>query len=109
MAVVGGIGCMTSFTLIGLSPAILGKALFAATSTFAGASLYAYMAPQRKLLALEAPLMGALVGLIVLNFGAIGAAYMGNPALAAGMMKLDMYLGLGVFSAFVAYDTHVAI
>jgi len=69
----------------------------------------AYMAPHRKLLYLEGPLMGAITGLIVLQLSGLVGGMMGYSAFAASVFKADTFLGIGLFSAFVAYDTHNAI
>ncbi len=67
------------------------------------------MAPHRKLLYLEGPLTGAVLGLICLQFGGMAAGMMGYPALMASAFRADTFLGIGIFSALVAYDTHKAI
>ncbi len=38
----------------------------------------------------------------------VGGA-LGYSAFAASIMKADTFIGIGIFSAFIAYDTHKAI
>ena len=49
------------------------------------------------------------MGLIALQVSGMVGAYMGYSAFAASVFKADSILGIGIFSAFVAYDTHSAI
>jgi hypothetical protein len=39
----------------------------------------------------------------------MAAGMMGYPALMASAFRADTFLGIGIFSALVAYDTHKAI
>jgi FtsH-binding integral membrane protein len=53
--------------------------------------------------------MGALTALIGLQLIGMLSAFMGNPAFAASLFRADLFLGIGLFSAMTAYDTHQAI
>ena len=54
--------------------------------------------------------MGSLLGLIGLQLvGLLTAAFSGPNALSTLLFSANNYLGIGLFSALIAYDTHVAI
>jgi FtsH-binding integral membrane protein len=53
--------------------------------------------------------MGALTALIGLQLIGMGSAFFGYPAFAASLFRADLFLGIGLFSAMTAYDTHQAI
>lgn len=93
-----------------INPLIVPAAVGATTLTMAGASWYAYKKPDGSLLSLAAPLTGALFGLIGMNLASAGALYFVGPnAFSAAMMTAYPYIGIGVFSALTAFDTHNAI
>ena len=113
MAVIGGVGIsmapILSFFQLVNPMAILGAGMLT-VSISAGASLYAYMRPKDSLLWLRGPLVGALGVLLVSNLAAIGsAALFGPSAFSALAHRFDLYAGSALFTALIAYDTHVAI
>ena len=93
-----------------ISPSIMPTAIGLTTAIFGGASLAAYNMPKGKMLGYGGVLGGALLGLIGLQLvGILSALIMGPNALSLMLFKADTYLGIGLFSIFIAYDTHVAI
>ena len=93
-----------------ISPTIIPTALALSTAVFGGASLVAYTMPKDRMLRMGGVLMGSLLGLIGLQLvGLLTAAFSGPNALSTLLFSANNYLGIGLFSALIAYDTHVAI
>lgn len=93
-----------------VSPTILPTALGITTAIFGGASLIAFNMPKDKMLGMGGVLMGSLLGLIGLQIvGLLATAFTGPNALSTLLFNANNYLGIGLFSALIAYDTHVAI
>lgn len=93
-----------------ISPSIIPTCLGLTSAIFGGASLAAYMMPKDKMLGYSNVLMGSLFGLIGLQLVGLGAAFfMGPNPLSLMLFKSSNYIALGLFSIFVAYDTHCAI
>jgi len=93
-----------------VSPTILPTALGITTAIFGGASLVAYAMPKDKMLGFGGVLGGSLLGLIGLQLvGLLAAVFTGPNALSTMLFSANNYLGIGLFSALIAYDTHVAI
>ena len=89
---------------------IIPTALALTTTICSGSSLYAYTKPKDSLLWLGGPLTGALVALIGVQFASLGASWIYGPNMFSLLAhRMDLYVGTGIFTAFVAYDTHVAI
>ena len=102
---------MISLYASAISPAILPAATCLTISIFAGASLYAYKLPSKALLPLTASLTGGLFGLIGIQLCAIvGPAYFGmSNEMYELLNNVDIYGGLALFTAFVAYDTQASV
>lgn len=98
-----GLSGMSAGPLIGMSlqmdPLILPMALMASGGIFAGATLASFVAPKGKMLALGAPLMGGCF--VLFGLGILGIFYP-HPM----FYNIQMYGGLALFTAFIAYDTH---
>ena len=93
-----------------ISPTIVPTALALSSAVFGGASLVAYNIPKDKMLGMGGVLIGSLIGLIGLQVvGLLTAAFTGPNALSTLLFSANNYLGIGLFSALIAYDTHVAI
>lgn len=93
-----------------LNPSIIPTALGITLGIFGGASAMAYTMPKDKMLGYGRVMVGSLVGLIAMQLVGIGSAYfMGPNALSSLLFTLDNYLGILLFTGFIAYDTHVAI
>ena len=93
-----------------ISPKILPMSAALSLATMGGASLYAYRSENAKLLRLKAPLMGALTGLVGMGLVALGSGFLfGNNMFLQMLHHVDTYAGIALFTAFTAYDTHVAI
>lgn len=108
-----GLG-MTAAPAIGMvamtSPSTIPMAMAMTAAIFGGASLAAYNIPTDKMASIGKVLMGSLLGLIGLQLVGFGSyLFMGPNALSSLLFRADNYLGILLFSAFVAYDTHVAI
>ena len=112
MGVAGlGLGAAPMFMMANaISPTILPTALGITTAIFGGASLVAYAMPKDRMLGFGGVLTGSLLGLIGLQLvGLLAAAFTGPNALSTLLFSANNYLGIGLFSALIAYDTHVAI
>jgi len=93
-----------------ISPTIMPTALGITTAIFGGASLIAYNMPKDKMLGFGGVLMGSLLGLFGLQIVGLLAAYFTGPnALSTLLFSANNYLGIGLFSVLISYDTHVAI
>jgi FtsH-binding integral membrane protein len=94
-----------------ISPNIIASSLAITLGIFGGASIMAYAMPKDKMLGYGRVLTGSLLGLIGLQLFGLGTAYfMGGPnTLTYLLFSLDNYAGILLFSALIAYDTHVAI
>ena len=93
-----------------LSPSIMPTAIGLTTAIFGGSSLAAYNMPKGRMLGFGGALTGALLGLIGLQVvGLLSAWVMGPNALSMMLFQADNYLGILLFSGFIAYDTHLAI
>ena len=108
-----GLG-LTSSPLFGfaaaLNPSILPTAMGITLGIFGGASLMAYRMPKDKMLGYGRVLSGSLLGLIGIQLaGIVASLVMGPNPFSMMMFKADTYLGILLFTGFIAYDTHVAI
>lgn len=93
-----------------LNPTIIPTAIGVTSGIFGGASLVAYNMPKDKMLGYGRIFMGSLLGLIAMQLVGLGASLiMGPNPLSLMLFKADTYLGILLFSGFIAYDTHVAI
>jgi len=93
-----------------LDPMIVPSSVAITGLIFGGASLYAYKQPRASLLPLKATLYGALTGFIGLGLFSIACAYLfGWYGLLTIWHTFDIYVGIGLFSMFIASDTHLAI
>lgn len=112
MGVLGlGLGATPLFMMAqAMSPSIIPTALGITTAIFGGASLMAYNMPKDKMLGYGRVLGGSLLGLIGLQLvGILSAVFMGPNPLSSLLFSIDNYIGIGLFSAFIAFDTHLAI
>lgn len=93
-----------------LTPTVIPTALGLTTAIFGGASLVAYNMPKDKMLGYGGVLGGSLLGLIGLQLiGLLSAVFTGPNAFSSLMFSANNYLGVGLFSAMIAFDTHLAI
>lgn len=89
---------------------VIPTALLLTTTICSGASVYAYTKPKDSLLWLGGPLTGSLIALIGVQLLSLGASMIYGPNIFSLMAhRADLYIGTGIFTAFVAFDTHVAI
>lgn len=93
-----------------ISPTILPSAIGLTMAIFGGASLAAYQMPKDKMLSYGRPLAGCLIGLIGLQLVGLLSTFLIGPNLFSTLLfRADAYVAIALFTAFVAYDTHVAI
>jgi FtsH-binding integral membrane protein len=93
-----------------VSPTIVPTCLGLTTAIFGGASLMAYNMKKDSMLKYSGVLFGSLLGLIGLQLGGLAAAMiMGPNVFSMMMLNSSSYIAVGLFSAFILYDTHVAI
>jgi len=112
-AIIAGSGIMIAPFIRGLlfvNPGIIPMAAGLSLLTMGGASLYAMYKPLGHFKAWESTLYGGLIGLIGMNvFSLILTAMIGPNVFSIACSRVDMYVGLGLFSAFQALDTHLAV
>jgi FtsH-binding integral membrane protein len=93
-----------------VSPTIVPTALGLTTAIFGGASLIAYRMPKDSMLSMGKVLFGSLFGLIGLQLvGLATSLVMGPNPFSLMLLNGSTYISVGLFSAFIAYDTHAAI
>ena len=112
MGVIGlGVSSAPLFAFANMvSPTILPTALGMTAAIFGGASLAAYNMPKDKMLSYGPALGGSLLGLIALQLVGLGASLIVGPNPYSMMMfSASNYISVALFTAFVAYDTHVSI
>lgn len=116
--IIFGIGCIG----MGLSAAplflsihetsniILPMSMGITAAIFGGASLVALMLPKDSALSYGSVLGGGLLGLISLNLTGIILNYTYGPNIySSTLWTAESYLGIGIFTLLIVYDTHVAI
>lgn len=108
-----GMGLMSAPLFVAVShinPAIVPTAMVLSTGIFGAASAYAYSRPAGSLLSWGSSLYAGLIGIIGMNLiGFITSLCIGPNMFSFMCHRADTYIGLGLFTAMVAYDTHVAI
>lgn len=93
-----------------ISPTIVPTCLGLTAAIFGGASLVAYNMKKDSMLRYGGVLGGSLLGLIGLQLVGLGASLvMGPNPFSMMMFNASSYISVGLFSAFILYDTHVAI
>ena len=106
-----GLGAAPLFMMVNaMSQTAIPTALALTSAVFGGASILAYNMPKDKMLGYGGVLMGSLLGLIGLQvIGLLSAVFIGPNMLAGLLFDANNFIGIGLFSALIAYDTHVAI
>jgi FtsH-binding integral membrane protein len=103
-----GITSAPAFAIYDLS-SILPPSLLMTTMVFSGASVYAYRAQPGSFLKYGPALAGGLLGLVGTGLVGIGSELVFGPNMFSMLAhNVNLYAGIPLFSAFVAYDTHVA-
>lgn len=93
-----------------LSPTLIPSCMAITAAIFGGASYVAYSTPAEKMAKIGPILGGSLLGLIGLQLvGLLGYLFVGPNMLSTLLFRADNYLGILLFSGFIAYDTHVAV
>jgi FtsH-binding integral membrane protein len=106
-----GLGATPLFLMAQMAnPTIIPTALGLTSAIFGGASLVAYNMPKDKMLGYGGVLTGSLLGLIGLQLvGLLSTAFMGPNAFSSLLFSANNYIGIGLFTALIAFDTHLAI
>lgn len=93
-----------------VNPTVVPTCLGLTAAIFGGASLMAYNMKKDSMLKYGGVLFGSLLGLIGLQVGGLLASLLIGPNVFSLMMlNATSYISVGLFSAFILYDTHVAI
>jgi FtsH-binding integral membrane protein len=93
-----------------MNPAIVPTALGLTLAIFGGASLVAYNMPKGAMLSYGKILGGSLFGLIGLQLVGLGSLFFTGPnPFAYMLLNASTYVSAGLFTIFVAYDTHLAV
>jgi FtsH-binding integral membrane protein len=104
-----GISMFTAPSLL-VYPEALVPAFLASSSVFGSAALYAYAKPVGALEAWGPALYSALGGLVFSGFsGLISQLIFGPNPVSECLFDINLYAGIPVFAAFIAYDTHKAV
>lgn len=89
---------------------VLPPSLLMATMIFSGASIYARKAEPGSFLAYGPALSGGLIGLVGTGLVGIGSEMFFGPNMFSALAhNVQLYAGIPLFTAFVAYDTQAAI
>jgi len=101
------LGALISPLLFASSPGVILAATVGTASIFGGFTLAALRAKRRAMLALQGFLFGGLIltfaaGISTLILPLLGVT---SPAILGALYNVNLYLGLVVFSVFIAYDT----
>lgn len=110
-------GVLVSSMGVALSPAFLlypdavTPALLASSTVFSSAVLYAYSRPVGSLSAWGPMLGTGLMSLLGVGFAGIASDIFLGPSssLSIALHNMDLYLGIPLFTGFIAYDTHKAV
>jgi FtsH-binding integral membrane protein len=99
------------FALAGMiNPVIVPTAVGLTTAIFGAASTYAYMNPTSSTSTWGSALYSGILGLIGIQLaGLVTNLIIGPNMFTFACHRLDTFVGAGIFTALVAYDTHVAI
>ena len=93
-----------------LNPSIVPTCMAITAAIFGGASLVAYNTPSEKMAKIGPILGGSILGLLGLQLdGLLSHLIVGPNLLSTLLFRADNYLGILLFSGFIAYDTHVAV
>lgn len=93
-----------------ISNIILPMTMGITAAIFGGASLVALMLPKDSALGYGSVLGGGLLGLISLNLTGILLNHTIGPNIySSTLWTAESYVGIGLFSMMIIYDTHVAI
>jgi len=93
-----------------ISPSIVPTCLGLTTAIFGGASLAAYSMPKDSMLKYGRVLGGSLLGLIGLQLIGLASTFIVGPnPYTMLLFNASNYISIGLFTAFIAYDTHASI
>jgi FtsH-binding integral membrane protein len=93
-----------------VSSIILPMTMGVTAAIFGGASLVGLLLPRTTMLGYRNVLTGGLLGLLGLNVsGALAAKFLGFTLFATTLSTPESYIGIGLFTLMLIYDTTVAI
>lgn len=93
-----------------LNPSILPTAFGLTVALFGGASMTAYRMKKDSMLSYGRILGGSLLGLVGLQLVGLGSLFFVGPnPFAVMLLNSSTYISVGLFTAFIAYDTHLAV
>jgi FtsH-binding integral membrane protein len=79
-------------------------------SIFGGASLMGFLLPKSYAMGYGTILGGSMLGLLGLNAsGLLAGKFLGYTLYANTLSTAESYLGIGLFTMMIIYDTHIAI
>jgi len=111
--IIAGSGVMISpfmNAIMALNPGIIPMAVGLSFLVMGGSSIYSLKKPLGHFKTWESTLAGGLIGLVGMNLLSIlFHAIMGPNVFSYACSKVDLYIGLGLFSAFQAFDTQKAV
>jgi len=89
------------------SAGVIFAAALGTSAIFGGFSIAAMKARRKSMLMLGGVLGGGLLLVVVCSLAGLVLPLLGvtNPAILGALYNINLYLGLGVFSLFIAYDT----
>jgi len=89
------------------APGVVFAAALGTSAIFGGFTLAALKARRKQMLMLGGVLMGGLLVVFCCGLAGLILPLLGvtNPAILGALYNINLYLGLGVFSLFIAYDT----
>jgi len=112
-SIIAGSGAMLSpflGSLLVMNPGIIPMAIGLTTLIMGGSSLYAVKKPLGEFKTWEATLTGGIIGLVGMNLLSIASSLIFGPNIFSyACSRVDLYIGLGLFTAFQAFDTQQAV
>jgi FtsH-binding integral membrane protein len=92
------------------NPSIIISSLGLTTAIFGGASYAAYSMPRDSMIKYGRVLGGSLLGLIGLQLIGLASTFIIGPnPYTLVLFKASNYISVALFTAFIAYDTHISI
>jgi FtsH-binding integral membrane protein len=93
-----------------VDPTIIQTALVSTSTVFAATTLMSMRMPKDNMMKYGAVLGSGLISLLLLQLSSMGIQYFYGPNQFTSLVsRVDMYGGIAMFTAFIAYDTHKAI
>jgi len=104
-----GVTAAPAFAMFDLAY-VLPPSLLMTNFIFCGATIYARYAKPGSFLKYGPALTGGLLGLVGTSLVGLGSELIMGPNMFSALAhNVDLYMGIPLFTGFVAYDTHVAM